>query len=130
MAKVKSYPAETKERARHWYAQGIGLTNIATRLGCGVSTVISWTAELRRQHPRKECDTPSSEARAEALRLARAGAGVAEIARQVGTPYQTVQYWIAKEGKDARAAQAALPPAKRYQITDPALALALSGAWR
>ena len=130
MARVKQYPAETKERARRWYTQGLGLTDIANRLGIGVTTVKNWTLDLPRQEPWKGRDVLPVEMRSEALRLARNGMGIAEIARRVGASYQAVKGWVGQDAKNAEAERSRLQARERYRIDDPALALALSGTWR
>jgi transposase-like protein len=123
---VHCYPQEMKERARRWYADGMGLSDIAGRLEVGVSTIKTWTKGLPRQQPWKGRQNLPPEMRSEALRLARQGMGFAEIARRIGVSRQAVCYWV---GQDKGTAEAA-PSHDRYRITDPALALALSGAWR
>lgn len=75
-------------------------------------------------------DTLPVELRSEAVRLARNRMEIAEIGRRLGVSYQAVKCWVEMDAKTIEARRSALAPRDRYRIDDPALALALSGAWR
>lgn len=120
--------------ARQLYREGMALEAIAEKLEVRDGLIAYWMGET--EHP--EYQRCLDEARAQYL----AGVGPKAIAIALDVPLSAVKTWVAglprqqpvmirpnpahKPDPKPRAASRA----QRYRIADPALALALSGAWR
>ena len=122
-----SYDDATRERALEMHRAGASLAEIGRALG-GVhrTTVAHWLRELREPIRRH-----SPEAVRLALERIDSGVPIQDVARNLGIPAGTIHNWIARRDSDAMIDRLYGGDRRaRYAIHCPALALALSGAWR
>lgn len=129
---IGSYDLALKEQVRALYLDGIGHHALAARFGVSLSAVGAWVRDLpgqrqrRNQAPRK---FSKSDVRFVLGRL-EDGESIASVAADLRISPEMIRRWAADDLAARRAKMREIPANERYQISDPARALALSGAWR
>lgn len=121
------YDEAVKKRAHDLHRQGVAPADIARALGVHAATVHYWLKNVRIK--RKKPHSPETIRRV----LARIDSGetLHEAAVSCRVPVETIRNWIRQRDSEAMAARLYGGDRRaRYAIHRPALALALSGAWR
>lgn len=119
---------EARRRAVEMFRSGASLSQIARELGAHKTTVDYWLRDIRQ----KQVRIPHSP---ETVRLALdrldGGEELQVVARELGVPPGTIHNWVARRDSDVMVDRLYGGDRRaRYAIRRPALALALSGAWR
>ena len=122
-----NYDEATRARALDMHHDGVSMSEISRTLHVHKTTVAYWLREVREPMNRRH----SPEIVRQALARLDAGAQIQDVAREMEVPPGTIHNWVARRDSDAMIDRLYGGDRRaRYAIHRPALALALSGAWR